>query len=129
MNRVILLYKTSAVIWRGSFECYQEVIVVSGIRLKSSARTCHYLICRETFLKTKITVYYILFQKFSGQFSFIKRNYNPSFETTTTSTAVKSTIKTSLNRNAVLVLSTWTSSNKPFIVDYNGKYFMIHLRY
>ena len=27
------------------------------------------------------------------------------------------------NRNAVLVLSTLYSNNKPFIVDFNGKYF------
>ena len=49
---------------------------------------------------------------------------------TTTTTSTVSTISTTRptnidpNRNAVLVLSTYDSNNKPFIVDFNGKYFM-----
>ena len=31
------------------------------------------------------------------------------------------------NRNAVLVLSTYDSNNKPFIVDFNGKYFVFYM--
>ena len=53
--------------------------------------------------------------------------------TTTTSKTKTSTVSTITttrptnidpNRNAVLVLSAWNSNNKPFIVDFNGKYFM-----
>ena len=32
-------------------------------------------------------------------------------------------VDSSPNGNAVFVLSTWMSSNKPFVVDYDGKYF------
>ena len=32
-------------------------------------------------------------------------------------------VDSSPNGKAVLVLSTWKSINKPFIVDYDGKYF------
>ena len=41
---------------------------------------------------------------------------------TTTATTVPTT--TSLTVNAVLVLSTYISDNKPFIVDFNGNYFL-----
>ena len=41
-----------------------------------------------------------------------------------TPSIVTPTTKTSPNRNAVLVLSTHQSTNKPFIVDFDGKYFM-----
>ena len=47
--------------------------------------------------------------------------------TTSTSTTTSSTItKTNMgpNRNAVLVLNTHNINNKPFIVDFNGKYVM-----
>ena len=45
--------------------------------------------------------------------------------TTTTTTIITTTTPISPTRNAVLVLSTFKSNNKPFIVDFNGKYFML----
>ena len=44
-----------------------------------------------------------------------------------TPSIVTPTTKISPNRNAVLVLSSFESSNKPFIVDLNGKYFVFFL--
>ena len=39
-------------------------------------------------------------------------------------TATVPATTTSPTGNAVLVLSTWNSNNKPFILDFNGKYFV-----
>ena len=44
-------------------------------------------------------------------------------------TATVPSTTTSPSGNAVLVLSTFSFNNKPFIVDFNGKYHMFFLRY
>ena len=44
---------------------------------------------------------------------------------TTTTTATTTTTSISPTRNAVLVLSTYWYAAEPFIVDFNGKYFML----
>ena len=49
----------------------------------------------------------------------------PTSAPTTTSTSTTTTTSISTTRNAVLVLGTYDSNNKPFIVDFNGKFLII----